>query len=197
MTIISRVLFTGLSLIATACVTTQGGHTYVDGHCVTCLNNPITGQPYNYEKSQAGNYRKTQTGSGNTRFVTTREVQTDEGVDHVHGSGRFYTPVDVDTAYGRIKREFGFLTRKEWAENYLRDYGVHRWETVPGVSYRMRWEVPHTFQGRQEVHYIEFYLYKNGRGTDVTYQFWIPYPKSQIPAFSRSVKARAIRALRR
>lgn len=75
----------GLSLIATACVTTQGGHTYVDGHCITCLNNPITGQSYNYDKAQAGTGNTVTTGYANNR--ATQTVSDDQ---YVHGSGRFF-----------------------------------------------------------------------------------------------------------
>lgn len=38
----------------TGCVTTttQGDHTYVNGKCITCFNNPLTGEPANYENEQ-------------------------------------------------------------------------------------------------------------------------------------------------
>lgn len=43
------VISTGLS----GCVTTnQDSHTYINGKCVTCFNNPLTGKPVNYEVDQ-------------------------------------------------------------------------------------------------------------------------------------------------
>lgn len=48
---LSALVLVILGLTVGGCTVGKDGHTYVDGNCVTCLNNPLTGQAMNYEKT--------------------------------------------------------------------------------------------------------------------------------------------------
>ncbi len=180
-------------VVLSGCITTgSGGHTFIDGHCVTCLNNPITGEAYNYSKTspdyvQAQNYRQVQ---------DAKVLPQGDETPYVEGLTTLSVNRDVDTVYTRIKREFGFLTRAEWERNYLYDDGGILWEAIPGVSYHMRFTVPHHFKGVTRNHYIEATLTKNGRSTDLTFKFWVQIPKATINRYAYSIKQRASRVLR-
>ena len=103
--------------------------------------------------------------------------------------------MDIDTVYTRIKREFGFLTRAEWERNYLYDDGGILWEGIPGVSYHMRFTVPHRFKAVTRNHYIETALEKNGRNTDITFKFWVQIPNTSLKQYAYSINKRAASSL--
>ena len=180
-----------MSSLLTGCFgfATKGGHTFIDGHCVTCLNNPVTGEALNYDQPVKPRQSARQSASnGSTSRVASEKP-------YLEGGGSFTVRTDVDTVYTRIKREFGFLTRKEWGRTYLYLDNGFVWEALPGVNYSMRLTVPHTFRGVKREHYIEFNIDKSGSGTDVSYRFWAQIPKASLNAYSNSIKTRALRAI--
>jgi len=192
-------IFIFFAVLTSACgVATKNGHTYIDGHCVTCLNNPITGEPYNYDKAQhPRNSQYSAAGSGGYD-----ETQNAEPV-YYKDSIRFTVRLPIDTAYVRIKREFGFVTRTEalgrvsHKQEWLDYDDSFRYEALPGVSYHLRKAIDHRFRGvYREKDTVDALLEKNGSGTDITLTYWVDIPKSQVPAYGRSLKKRALRVLR-
>ena len=181
------------TLLLTGCMTGKDGHAYIDGHCVTCMNNPVTGEAYNYRKNSpddahAKTYRQTQDGQ--------LTIEASENVPYLEGFTSLSVQMDIDTVYTRIKREFGFLTREEWERNYLYDDGGILWEGIPGVSYQMRFTVPHRFKGVTRNHYIETTLVKNGRNTDITFKFWVQMSNASLKQYAYSINKRATSVLR-
>jgi hypothetical protein len=175
----------------TSCITTQGKHTFINGRCVTCLNNPVTGEPWNYEKpTNAVLAANTDSPAANAAGQS-----VDNGVS-LEGNGFFTVKHDVDTVYSRIKREFGFLTRKEWGRTHLYWDEGFLWEALPGVSYVIRYQVPHTYLGIKRKHYIEFEMHKNGSMTDVTFKFWAQVPQGSLSGYANSIEYRALRVIR-
>jgi hypothetical protein len=190
-----RLIATLLTCVGiTGCITTQGKHTFIDGRCVTCLNNPITGEPWNYEKPESSALAA-QTGGQATTSTANASGKPDDAV-YLEGNGFFTVKRDVDTVYTRIKREFGFLTRKEWGRTHLYWDEGFLWEALPGVSYVIRYQVPHTYLGIKRKHYIEFEMHKNGYMTDVTFKFWAQVPQASLPGYANSIQSRALRVLR-
>ena len=177
------------------CAITKGkdGHTYVDGNCITCINNPITGEGINYSEKtpdyqQAVEVRRIRNG-----HLTKKEL---DNTPYLEGSTSFSKSIDIDTAYTLIKREFNFITQYEWENTYLYQDEGFVYEALPGVSYHMRSSVPHRFKGVQRDHYIEAILNKNGRNTDITFKFWVKVSRGSMGQYALSIKKRAIRALR-
>ena len=192
-TIITLKVMLFSSLLLTGCMTGKDGHTYIDGHCVTCLNSPVTGEAYNYSKNspndaQAKTYRQAPYG----QLIT----ETSENAPYLEGFTSLSVRMDIDTVYTRIKREFGFLTRAEWERSYLYDDGGILWEGIPGVSYQMRFTVPHRFKGVTRNHYIETTLVKNRRNTDITFKFWVQISNASLKQYAYSINKRAASVLR-
>jgi len=191
---INRFVVLVLAFSVTACVTTKGGHTYIDGHCVTCLNNPLTGTALNYKKSDHPRKLAYQSLNYGSRQVDEKRYK---------GMVRFTVKRPVDTAYIRIKREFGFLTRDEklnrmdgYSREWLQYEGSFRYEALPGVSYHMRHYLTHRYKGVNREHTIDAVIEKNGSASDVTLTYWVEIPPAEIKQYGNSLKKRALRAVR-
>ncbi|MEN8131241.1 MAG: hypothetical protein ABFS45_13820 [Pseudomonadota bacterium] len=81
----------------------------------------------------------------------------------------FFYPLDVDTAYLRIKREFGFTSRQDYAANPAMQgwidnkFLLHvRYEATPGVHYKMRNFIEHAYGSEESSNTIEVELSKDG-----------------------------------
>lgn len=159
-----------------ACATeTVGHHSYHDGKCVDCWNNPITGEPINYQKGEESLNVAQAPESGESAAAprSVRPVLCGRAVKFdLAGS------VDIDTAYTRLKREFGYHSLDEMLRamgvnpgtsrarsNVLLDSG-YKHEAQPGVRYAMAEAVKPSFASEQE-HFLTLELDKDGAGTRV------------------------------
>ncbi len=120
------------ALLLAAC---NGNHYYsADGTCWTCLNNPITGEPLNHDDESATleGWKARKAGEQQAAAEKRQKVTLKANV-----------PMNVDLAYVKIKREFGFSSREELISSpYTSDrikMGDSAWayEAVPGVYYKM------------------------------------------------------------
>ncbi len=182
-------------MMLSACMTGRDDHLYVDGHCITCLNNPITGVAYNYSKSspdyqQAKKYQR--------KWQTHEDQQLPYQTDNV----RFSVKQPVDQVYLKLKREFGFYTRKERERSFgqnkawLANADEFRYEAISGVSYHMREYTQHRYQNNKHELTLDALLESNGSGTNIVFTYWIQHPQSTLPDYGKSIKTRALRALR-
>lgn len=182
----------------TGCMTGKGGHTYVDGHCITCLNNPITGEALNYDRSNP-DYERAQ-------GLKPYENSSARKPEYSESNISFSVTKPVDIVFLRLKKEFGFYTLDERARHFggpktdakkwLAVTNEFRYEALPGVSYHMREYTGHTYRGVNQRQTIDVQLATNGPGTDVAFTYWAPLPKAELAAFGNSIKQRALRALR-
>jgi len=134
-------------LFITGCA--SGQHVYTsDGMCLTCWNNPLTGEPINHDGTEnlsradrealaqetaAANAPETNTSATTASNKMTNEYQV-----------AFSVPVNVDVAFLKIKREFNYYTeqeiRQEWgsmAEMKMQTFAF-AYDATPSVYYRMR-----------------------------------------------------------
>ena len=81
----------------------------------------------------------------------------------------FSYPLDLDIAYLRIKREFGFKSREDFALNPPTQRAMDgnrffhlRFEATPGVHYKMRNWVKHPYGSEESSNTIEVELFKDG-----------------------------------
>lgn len=82
-----------LTALLYGCAVSQ--HAYsTDGKCLTCVNNPITGKPINYNPEQDAG--------------TERHPGYEPEPTHSAGSIAFQVPYDVEHAYYVVQREFSF-----------------------------------------------------------------------------------------
>ncbi|MFG6179678.1 hypothetical protein ACGTN6_20810, partial [Halomonas sp. THAF12] len=95
----------GLATLVILSGCASGEHLYMGGECVTCVTNPVTGEPINYDPD-----------------ATPEELRGQTIEESIHGSnmaGDFEmgSSLDVDTAYARIKSEFGFRSPQDFDAN--------------------------------------------------------------------------------
>jgi hypothetical protein len=143
--------------VLSGCVTTQGAHTYVDGRCITCINNPMTGEAVNYDpQAQQPITANSQTSDRNAggedgcreprnKYDQTRHFRDDRWCDDITlpGGGILSNQtsfdvtldVDVDMAYIRAKRLLKFTDPDDRAasDGYLNDNT--RWDGIEGKYY--------------------------------------------------------------
>ncbi|WP_417329741.1 hypothetical protein [Halomonas cupida] len=98
-----RVLIAAGLLALTGCAAQD--HYYSQGVCVTCINNPLTGEPVNYDPNETPQ-RVATNAQGETVDVSNLGSQ--------RGSVDIDSPVDVDTAYARIKSSMGFRSPNDF-----------------------------------------------------------------------------------
>ena len=200
---LSALVLVILGLTVGGCTVGKDGHTYVDGNCVTCLNNPLTGQAMNYEKTSP-DYVAGKNYAAEQRRIRLAQAGQDVATVPVHESIiTFSVKKPVDIAYLRVKKEFGFYTLEERAKitpgpggdskKWLAWNKGFQYDALPGVSYHLREYINHSHNGvRSKV--IDAVLETNGAGTNIAFTYWVP--KGQSAAFGNSLKQRALRALR-
>ena len=128
-----RMVGAGMVALAMAgCSTSE--HIYVEGRCITCVNNPVTGKPINHDPADQ------QTRQGVSQGDST---ETTETVAVSDGRGEFIieSPVDVDTAYARIRSAFSFRSPADFGggihdQMRMEDVAYHH-EANPGSFYRL------------------------------------------------------------
>ena len=113
------------------------------------------------------------------------------------------TRVDVDTAYARVKRAFGYESRKEvlsqgeWGRWAVQD-GAFKYEATPGALYHMSRVVAHTYKGDVYKEPLRTDLEKDGKGTRVQIRYWVnPKLVDSTDAYGASIKKRVVAALKR
>lgn len=185
--------------ILSACVT-KDGHTYIEGRCVTCLNNPITNKAINHN-NPVPEYGKVEDDVKMKKSRLETKSSKAEAV-FLEGQIKFSVLNKIDVAYLKLKREFGFKTRKERERNFGRYKGwldsaeEFRYEALAGVSYHMREHTKHSYKGVNSKHTIDMILETNGAGTNVVITYWIQKPKSTLRSYSKSLKHRSLQALK-
>lgn len=144
--------------VLSGCVTTQGGHTYVDGRCITCINNPMTGEAVNYEAQPQQPIRQVAARKGplissapspecripKNRFDRTRHHLDERWCSEVTLPGASLTeytdfsvtvPVDIDIAYFRAKRQLKFTDSDDKGGANSGLHTSERWDGIPGKFY--------------------------------------------------------------
>lgn len=175
-----KIIFFAFSIVLSGCA----GHLVYDGKCLTCINDPVTGKPVNYEPEKP-TYEAA---------VVEEEAQTDNGIVMLS------TKVDVDSAFAAIKPEFGYLSPKELERKYgtTSDWMVmsnaYEYDTNPGAYYHMRSEVHHVFESRRYSGVVlDCNIQKDGTGSKITMRWLAGGVNSQ--AFADSLLKRLQKTL--
>ena len=145
-------------------------HYYSNGVCVTCFNNPVTGEPLNYDPKQTPQ-QIASNAQGESVDVQKLGAQS--------GSVDIDSHVDVDTAYARIKPALGFRSLNDFESldslTSKVQMGDAAWKHVqtPGAYYDLG------DYGRQSVGSTQYsilqrvQIQKNGAGSRIHYS-WEP-----------------------
>ncbi|OBX34884.1 hypothetical protein A8U91_03947 [Halomonas elongata] len=158
------------------------GHQYAQGVCITCVNNPLTGEPLNYDPDETP-MQVAKNAEGET--VGVQELGPQSGKIQIE------SPVDVDTAYARIKPAFGFRSPDDFNHNDSNaDWamGDEAWQhqATPGAFYNL------SDYGDQVVGGVEYsivqkvQIQKSGNGSRIIYKW---FPSGKHPYDGAAMKA--------
>ncbi|WP_416139100.1 hypothetical protein ACM26W_01420 [Halomonas sp. HK25] len=161
-------IWIGLGAVATVAAgcTTQD-HLYSQGHCLTCINNPVTGQPVNYDPEQQP-------------AIEEEAVQAsrDQGPAAGNRQGRFgmASPLDVDTAYARVRAEFGFRSEAGFNPNSNSDQwammdNAWHFDATPGAFYQMSDYARQTINGAEHSLVLKAQIQRNGSGSRINVEY--------------------------
>lgn len=144
-------------------------HYYSNGVCVTCFNNPITGEPLNYDPSKTPQ-QVAANAEGKTVDVKSLGGQ--------RGSIDIESTVDVDTAYARIKPAMGFRSPGDFeVGNTMSEWqmGDSAWkhDVTPGAYYNLGDYGRQTVGGTQYSILQRVQIQKDGAGSRIHYS-WAP-----------------------
>lgn len=154
-------------MLLSGCATQD--HYYSNGVCVTCMNNPITGEPINYDPNETPQ-QVASNAQGETVDIQNLGSQS--------GSMSIDSKLDVDTAYARIKRGMGFRAPGDFEQgNTMSDWqmGDAAWkhQTTPGAYYDLGDYGRATINGSQYQLVQRVQIEKNGTGSRIHYS-WAP-----------------------
>lgn len=130
------------AFILVGCANDQ--HVYYQGKCLSCMNNPMTGEPVNYDPDTlpAG-------AMDSSRPVASRTSGADAGMATLPGVSerdelRMSYSGDVDSAAALLKNAFGYLTPQEavaqhgtMAGGMMFNGGGYTFSAVPSTTYSM------------------------------------------------------------
>jgi hypothetical protein len=115
----------------------------------------------------------------------------------------FSYPIDVDTAYIRIKQDFGFNSRDDLAHNEFAQDFLHskvllhmRYEATPGVHYKMRNFVKHPYGSEEGSNTIEVELTRNGSDQVKIRVAYYSGAMRDVSGYGTSLKQRIVQLLR-
>lgn len=185
-------LLSALLLTLSGCGGTLDHIKTTDGKCLTCWNNPITGEPINHD----GTSNTDQKPKGTSDDSTSSQVKR---VQYTERKMEFSVPVNVDLAFVKVKKEFEYQTeqeiRQEWgslASTKLQTNSF-AYDAVPSAYYHMKARRQHDNQHLN----IDSVIEKETESTSkliVTY--WLKNPvRIDAKAFERSLKKRYLKAL--
>lgn len=104
--------------------------------------------------------------------------------------------VDVDVAYTRIKRDFGFETMLERSggskvfEARLNKSLDFRYSAVPGVEYKMRGYVQHAFKTEEPLNTIQVQLFVDGKDKSIARVMYYSGNIKDLGAYKISLEKR-------
>ncbi|REC93343.1 hypothetical protein [Kushneria indalinina] len=146
------------------------GQQYYHGDtCVTCFDNPVTGEPLNYDPEETPQKVAT---NAQGESVDSRNIGSQSGSIDISSN------VDVDTAYARIKSSMGFRAPNDFEEgNTMSDWqkGDSAWkhQVTPGAHYDLGDYGRQTVGGKQYHLVQRVQIEKSGAGSRIHYS-WAP-----------------------
>ncbi|WP_444928323.1 hypothetical protein ACJJI4_23720 (plasmid) [Microbulbifer sp. TRSA002] len=187
-----------LALIAIVSGCASNQHVYSsDGKCLTCWNNPVTGNPINHDGSanQKKATQESQVAKTTTTDTTVVNTSANKPTEH---KIVFTVPVNVDLAFLKIKKEFNYQTeqeiRQEWgslADTKMQTF-AYAYGATPSLYYHMRAHRNH--DGVMAV--IDSLIEKQSdKESAITITYWLTDKSVNATQFGESLKKRTRRAL--
>lgn len=170
MTSLSKLLFligAGL-VVATLAGCTTTDHVYSQGRCLTCINNPITGEPVNYDPDAIQILEERDMAVGEAQQVSS---VTSNG----RGSFRIESGVDIDTAYARLRSGFRFRAPADFSDSMSDGFqqrdGAYHHEANPGSFYRVSDYERQVINGVEHSIVLRAQIERDGSGSRINVEF--------------------------
>ena len=162
---VSAVIVLGSSLFLTACV--PGNHMYsASGACLTCVNNPATGEPLNYDPDETPMFK-----AATVSQVRTSGSNVGAG-QYFNGEFTMNSSRDVDSVYAMMRSSFGFRTEQQMSKTVSGRFGMEsdawRHEVVPGAFYNLSDYARLSVNGVSTSFVMSVKVVKNRSGSIVT-----------------------------
>lgn len=156
----------GTAITVAAGCTTQN-HLYSQGRCLTCINNPVTGEPINYNPEQ-------QPAIEDEAVAAERDQRAEAGTR----KGRFSmtSQLDVDTAYARVRSEFGFRSDADFNPNSNSDQwammdNAWHFDATPGALYQMSDYARQAVNGTEHSLVLKAKIQRDGSGSRISVEY--------------------------
>ena len=156
-----------ITALLAGCTTTD--HMYSNGQCLTCINNPLTGEPVNYDPDENPVFEQ--------QAATGADAQQPTSVASGDGRGSFLieSTVGVDTAYARLRSGFAFRSPSDFGTGMsdsfqMQDVAWHH-ETNPGSFYRISDYERQTINGTEHRIVLKAQIERNGSGSRIKVNF--------------------------
>jgi hypothetical protein len=164
----------GSSVFLTACV--PGNHVYSPaGACVTCMNNPATGEPLNYDPKVTPMFKSGSVSEARTSVGVSESRSTKNGAttgNFFSGQFTMNSNRDVDSVYGMMRSNFGFRTEQQMSRTNSGEWGMKsdawRHEMVPGAFYNLSDYARVSVDGVSTSFVMSVKIVKNRSGSIVT-----------------------------
>lgn len=186
----------GVGIVMTTAIgCTSQEHLYSQGRCLTCINNPITGQPVNYEPEQQPTMERDHAASAN-------QVQEAAATGAMRGRFELQSPHDVDTTYARLRGEFDFRSPSDFNSNRASDQWAmmdEAWhfEAIPGAFYELSDYTRQTLHGTAHRLVVKAQVKREGDGSWIIIEYG-PVASShyEAEAMGAALQSRVESALR-
>ncbi|MGJ7462163.1 hypothetical protein ACR80S_13765 [Halomonas sp. MA07-2] len=151
--------------LAAGCSTQD--HLYSQGRCLTCINNPVTGEPINYDPEQQPAIKA-------GAVVASQDQRASTG--HRYGRFGINSPLDVDTAYARVRSEFGFRSEADFNPNSNSDQwammdSAWHFDATPGAFYQMSDYARQTVNGAEHSLVLKAQIQRDGSGSHINVEY--------------------------
>lgn len=175
-------------------------HMYVDGVCVSCFNNPLTGEPINYDPNETPQM----SAEARDRIERRDGVMSPERqalLASQSSTFEFTSSFDVDLVYARLRTEFRMRSPASFDGGFndslaKRDVAYYH-ETTPGTFYNISDYSRHTMNGVEYRIVFRAMLMREGAGTLVRIQYSPSgYNDYDGAEFKKSLQSRVEKLLR-
>lgn len=162
----------GACLVVTLAGCTTTDHVYSQGRCLTCINNPITGEPVNYDPDENPVIEEQAVADAHEQA----RPKVPAGVTgNGRGNFRIESGVDVDTAYARLRSGFSFRAPSDFGTGMSdafaqRDAAYHH-EANPGSFYRLSDYHNQVVNGFESTIVLRAQIERNGSGSRINVEF--------------------------
>ena len=187
------IVLAAMTLAITGCA---NNHMYDSkGQCITCFNNPLTGEGLNHDNKTQEHSSQQQASTSHSSSSNQKKSTSNKYVKH---EVQFTVPVNVDVVFIKLKKEFNYQTeqeiKREWGSNaqYKLMSNSYAYDAVPSAYYHMKARRIHDGVKLNIDNVIQK---QSDKESQIITTFWLNDPSINATAFGESLKKRMEKTL--